>query len=289
MIVSLCVFWTVVLGWPLLKRHVWPIIAWGYRIRQEYQRMRGKRRLWRLLVRKLEPYMGHGLVHRVERQIRLAGRPWAITATELITIQLLGAIGLSVLGLTVVPSDVMGIYVVTAVLLLPYPNVRLSALAKKRQMEARSAVRFVKRRFVEKLRLGLPLDDALRSVAEIAPGEFGETFRRVLSQMRNRPLKDIMQDLRKEYEAPEVDTFCTALEYSDEKSPSSLIDSLQLQIGEEDDQQDEYIQAQIESAQPRLYGVLAVTSIYTLAFVIYFAWTIGRIQFGNGPMTFRLF
>lgn len=289
MVVSLCVIWTVVLGWPLLRRHAWPIIAWGYRVRQEYQRMRGRRKAWRLLVRKLEPYMGRGLVHRVERQLRLAGRPWPVTATELITIQLLGAIGVAVLGVTVIPSDVQQVFFLMGILLVFFPNVRLRSIARKRQLEARGAVRFIKRRFLEKLRLSLPLDDALRSVADIAPGEFGETFRRLLGQMRNRPLKDIMQDLRNEYEAPEVDSFCTALEYSDEKTPSSLIESLQLQIGEEDDQQDEFMEAQLEGTKPKLYGIVAMASVYTIVLTLYFWWAIERDQLGGGPMTFNLF
>lgn len=288
-IVALCVLWTLVLGWPLLRRHAWPLIAWGYRLRYEYQNMRGRRRAWRLLVRKIEPHLSRWMVQKVEKQLRLAGRPWPLTGVELLTLQLLGGVGLVVFGLVAIPADTRDVYWLLAVLLVFYPQYRLKVMAKKRQLEARIAIRFVKRRLHEKLRLGLPLDEALRSVAEIAPGEFGETFRQLLSQLQNRPLKSIAVDLRNEYEVPEVDTFCLALEYSDERTPASLIESLRLQISEEDDQQDEFIEAQLASATPKLYGILAVSVLFTLAISGYFFWAIMRSQYGGGPFMFRLF
>lgn len=288
-VVALCVLWTLVLGWPLLQRHAWPIISWGYRIRYEYQHMRGRRRAWRLLVRKVEPHLSQWLVQRVERQLRLTGRPWPLTGAELLTLQILGGVGLVVFGLTAIPADTQLLYWLLAVMLLFFPQYRMKVMAKKRQLEARGAVRFVKRRLLEKLRLGLPLDEALRSVAEIAPGEFGETFRRLLSQMRNRPLKSIAVDLRNEYEVQEVDTFAIALEYSDEKTPASLIESLRLQIAEEDDQQDEFIEAQLAGAMPKLYGIVALAVLYTLVLSGYFFWAIARSQWGGGPLILRLF
>jgi len=289
-IVALCVLWTLVLGWPILKRHAWPLIAWGYRLRYEYQNMRGRRRAWRLLVRKIEPHLSRWMVQKVEKQLRLAGRPWPLTGVELLTLQILGGVGLVVFGLVAIPTDVLTAYwLLVAQLVFFLPHQRLRGMIKKRQLDARIAVRFVKRRLFEKLRLGLPLDEALRSVAEIAPGEFGETFRKLIAQMQNRPLKAIAIDLRNEYEVPEVDTFCIALEYSDERTPASLIESLRLQIAEEDDQQDEFIEAQLASATPKLYGILGVSVLFTLAISGYFFWAIMQSQWNSGPFMFRLF
>ncbi|MBE3578280.1 MAG: type II secretion system F family protein [Limnochordales bacterium] len=288
MIVALCVAFALVAGWPIVKPHAWPAIAWGYRLRYEYQATRGRRRAWRLLVRKVEPHVSERLVRRLDRQLRLAGRPWPLTGVELLILQVLAGVGLAVLGLALIPQDAQTVYWLLAVLLVFFPQRRLSVLRKKRQLAARGAVRFAKRRLLEKLRLGLPLDDALRSVAEIAPGEFGETFRRLLGQTKNRSLKAIAVDLRKEYEVQEVDTFSTSLEYSDEKSPASLIESLRLQIAEEDDQLQEFIEAQLEGTVPKLYGVIAIAVLYTLVLSGYFFWAAARSQMG-GVFTFQLF
>ncbi|HHY67979.1 MAG TPA: type II secretion system F family protein [Alicyclobacillus sp.] len=287
MIVALCVAFVLVAGWPILKPHAWPAIAWGYRLRYEYETTRGRRRAWRLLVKKVEPHVSQRLVSRLDRQLRLAGRPWPITGVELLILQVLAGAGLAVFGLAMIPPDSQTIYWFLAILLVFFPQWRLAVLRKKRQLAARGAVRFVKRRLLEKLRLGLPLDEALRSVAEIAPGEFGETFRRLLAQMETRSLKSIAFDLRREYEVQEVDTFSTSLEYSDEKSPSSLIESLQLQIAEEDDQMQEFIEAQLEGTVPRLYGVIAIAVLYTLLLSGYFLWAVVRTQ--SGGFTFQLF
>ena len=282
-VVWLSVLFMLALGWPILRAHFWPVIAYGYQLRYEYRQMQGKRKLTRLLAGRLEPFYPAAWLRKIERQMRLAGRPWAMTAAELLTLQIAGGIGLILFGLIAIPPAQHGVWFLLSALLVFFPQNRLKGLIKKRQLEARSAARFAKRRLLEKLRLGLNLDEALRSTAEITPGEFGDTLRRLVAQLKTRALKSVAQDLRREYEVPEIDTLATALEYADEKTPASLIESLRLQIEEEDDQVEELIEAQLASATPKLYGVIALSVVFTLVVSGVFFWLAMQREMIGGP------
>lgn len=261
----------VAITWPLLKRMDPALSDQLFEWREEYKRMSGKSKAWRIFVNRTSAYINPSIVSKVDRLLRLAGRPGKIRAIDLIIRQLVIGVGVALFS-TQVP-DQKGPVFMLALILTIKPIASLGKRKKARQLEASEAIRFLKRRFVMLLKMGVPLTDALREIAEIAPGEFGETMRSYMDQLGSgRSLRDIMQDLRYEFEVRELDEFCVAIEMSDHKSPQILVDLISRQVRDEIARQDEFITNKVENTRPKLLSLVLLSALWSLGLFIFFGY-----------------
>jgi Flp pilus assembly protein TadB len=280
------IFWTTLLVftlcWPLLKRKLFFIHDKLYIWREEYRKMKGKRKGLRFVTQKMEPRLGKGLILRMNRLLRLSGNPWRLRGSELIVLEGIGVI-LSIFLCSTL-DQARGAIFLFCLLVLALPIRRLMTKVKRRQMDAAIAIRFLKRRLNTQLKMDVPIQDALVQMANIAPGEFGDVFRQLIHRMtQEKPLRDVMQELRREYEVRELDDFCLAIELSDQKTSTILIDLLDKQILEETHRMDEFIAYQTDIIKPKLLGIASLTFLFTLLLAGYFAYIAisDQIQSGN--------
>ncbi len=261
----------VSITWPLLKKVDPALSDRIYEWREEHRRMPGKKKAWRLFVHKTSPYINPSIVSKVDRLLRLAGRPGKVRAVDLIIRQLLIGVGVALLS-TQVPTEKGAVFLM-AIILAIKPITSLDKRKKARQLEASEAIRFLKRRFVMLLKMGVPLTDALREIADLAPGEFGITMRTHLDQLGGgRSLREVMQDLRYEFEVRELDEFCVAIEMSDQKSSQILVDLIARQVRDEIARQDEFITNKVENTRPKLLSLVLLSSLWSLGLFIFFGY-----------------
>ena len=261
----------VVITWPLLKRVDPTLSDMLYEWREEHRRMNGKQKAWRLFVHKTSPYINPSIVSKVDRLLRLAGRPGKVRAVELIIRQLLIGVGVALCS-TLVPSQKGAVFMMALILTIK-PITSLGKRKKARQLEASEAIRFLKRRFVMLLKMGVPLTDALREIADLAPGDFGGTMRAYMDQLGSgRSLREVMQELRYEFEVRELDEFCVAIEMSDHKSPQILVDLIARQVRDEIARQDEFITNKVENTRPKLLSLVLVSALWSLGLFIFFGY-----------------
>lgn len=286
------IFWATIfvltLSWPLLKRKLFFIHDKLYIWREEYQKMKGKRKALRFVTQKIEPWIGKGLILRMDRLLRLSGNPWRIRGSELIVLEGLGVI--LAIFLYSALEQARGATFLLCLLLLFMPIRRLMTKVKQRQMDAALSIRFLKRRLNTQLKMEVPIQDALGEIAAIAPGEFGEIFRQTIHRIRNktRSMREAMQELRREYEVRELDDFCLAIELSDEKTMAVLIDLLDKQILEETHRMDEFIAYQTDIIKPKLLGIASLTFLFTILLAGYFAYVAISVQIQSGNFFFGL-
>lgn len=210
-------------------------------------------------------------MNKVQKLIRLAGNPWKITASELIIALVLVAAGAILLSTQIQNARVE--FTLACFLLIAMPFTRLNKLKNKRQLEARTAIRFLKRRLNTQLKMGIPLDQALEEISSYAPGEFGSVFNDAVSQLtgqNRRSLKEVMQDLRLQYEVKELDSFCLSLELSDMKTMTILREQLDRQISEEAHRIDEFIEERSENVKPKLLSLATLTFLFSVSLAGYF-------------------
>lgn len=286
-IVILSVAFFVCATWKLWKPATEPVIDWYYRLRMDYRKIRGKRKWLQLLAGRFGVYIPKGIIYRIERVQRLAGHPWQLSPAELVLLEILGGSALFVISLGLQNAKTQ--FYILIVLLMIWPFTKMQQMAKKRRVEAREGTRFLKRRLRQELHRGIPLTDAIQDVGKtLPPGDFGETYRRYIAQIHERPLRDIMKELRAQYEVPELDSLCTAIEYSDRHSPRMLVQMLDRQITEEAYRLEELIEERTEAAKPKMIGMVALSILWTLVLGGYFgylalhdrAMTDGSIFFG---------
>ena len=242
-----------------------------YMLREQLQRMRGKQKTWKLFIQLTSPYINQGVLTKVDRLLRLAGRR-KVRAAELIIRQTIIGIVVASFSTQVAP-DVRTAVIMLAIILAIKPIVSLGKEKKTRQLQASEVIRFLKRRFVMLLKMKVPMTEALREIGQIAPGEFGETMRSYLDQLgTGRSLREVMQELRFEFEVRELDEFCVAIEMSDDKSPEILVDLIDRQVRDEIARQDEFITNKVENTRPKLLGLVALSSLWSLTLFIYFGY-----------------
>jgi Flp pilus assembly protein TadB len=286
-------FWTTLfvflLCWPLLKRKLFFIHDKLYLWQEEYRKMegKGKRKALRFVTQKIEPWIGKGLILRMDRLLRLSGNPWRITGSELIVLEGIGVI-VSVYVCTAL-DQARGATFLLCLLVLAMPIRRLMTKVKRRQMDAALTIRFLKRRLNTQLKMNVHIQDALVQMANIAPGEFGDVFRHMIHRMeQGESMREVMQELRREYEVRELDDFCLAIGLSDEKTSTILIDLLDKQILEETHRMDEFIAYQTDIVKPKLLGIASLTFLFTILLAGYFAYTAIVDQYQSGNYFFGL-
>lgn len=286
MIVGLSTLFLLVLFWPVVRQKHPEVADKFYEWRLEYKQMKGKRKGWKLLVKKAESIFGLGLISWVDRLLRLAGRPGRLHAVEFLLILLLLSAGLLLLS-TQVANQREAMYLI-AILVVIVVFLRLKKMRDKRQLEAREVIRFLKRRFATQLRMRMPLEEALREIAQLAPGSFGITFRSYVDQIGQRSLREVMTELSREYEVRELDEFCVALALSDQKTPEILAEMISRQVREETARLDEFINNKSEATKGKMIGLVALTAVWTMALSGYFAYfgLVDRFKGGGGFLFF---
>lgn len=267
----LTITFLLALIWPIMRKIDPRLSDYLYMLREQLQRMRGKQKTWKLFIQLTSPYINQGVLTKVDRLLRLAGRR-KVRAAELIIRQTIIGIVVASFSTQVAP-DVRTAVIMLAIILAIKPIVSLGKEKKTRQLQASEVIRFLKRRFVMLLKMKVPMTEALREIGQIAPGEFGETMRSYLDQLgTGRSLREVMQELRFEFEVRELDEFCVAIEMSDDKSPEILVDLIDRQVRDEIARQDEFITNKVENTRPKLLGLVALSSLWSLTLFIYFGY-----------------
>lgn len=275
--------------YPVIRKRSPEVFDFLYFWKQDYNAISGsKRKFLKFTVKRIEPFISKTATSRFERLVRIAGYPFGLTGKELIVIYLL-----IVIGGVYISTQVNNSKLEVLILGIGLPLYHIMLLMKKkriRQLYAAESIRFLKRRFVYLLRQNVDIVEALNLISEIDAGEFGVTLRRYIKEAREggRPLREVMFDLRSEYEIRSLDEFCIAIEWSDLKSPSILAEAIYRQIISENARMDEFIENKKEATKAKMIVLVAITAVWTLALTIIFA-VVGFFDFFRGGGDFLFF
>lgn len=278
---GLSVLLVLALAYPLLNKNT-EISDRFYMLRESYRRIavEGKNKQWVFAIKTVSPYMNKWMLGRLDRLLRLSGRKSGRTAEETLALYVL-----TVVPMMVVAWQLPNAKVQASILALFYPVIHMRGLMsrmQRRQIEAEEATRFMKRQLVLVLRQNVPVIEALHMMADDHPGEFGETFRKYLQQVKDgKPLREAMKEFREEYETRSLDDLCLAVELSDLKTPEMLSEQLYNQTLDENARVDEFIDKKQESSKGMMLLVVAVAFVWTLALILYFAYY-GFIDYFRG-------
>lgn len=272
LIVILVVVFILILAYPLVIKDT-QVSDQFYMVLKLFRKIsaEGKNRQWKFYVQGISPYMNRWAIGKLDRLIRLAGRPSGRTAEEMLIINVV----IVVIAL-LAASQLENARIQGMILALGYPILSISRLKTKkdrRQLEAEEATRFLKRQLVLVLRQQVPVMEALRMMTRDQPGNYGETFRDYLDQVDDgKSLRMAMKGLREEYETRALDDLCLAVELSDLKSPEMLAEQLYLQTLDENARVDEFIEKKRDSTKGMMMLVVGVSFIWTLAVCVFFAY-----------------
>jgi hypothetical protein len=216
----------------------------GRRVKEKSpKKKKGGKQIAFILGHELEDRLPDGIVECLSRVIRYAGKPQGYETSDWILLQIVFLI-LGTINFYLMRNKLFLAVMVFAILnMAPFMVIR--SKAKKRRFEAREHARRVKRQFRMQILHDVKIDDALKSVAETAPGEFGETFRKYMLRA-SESLSSAMRGLRDEYGIPELDQFALAIELSEQKTTSELIKELTRQIEDEEHFVKDYLEGRKE-------------------------------------------
>ncbi|MFD0591056.1 hypothetical protein ACFQZE_23960 [Paenibacillus sp. GCM10027627] len=263
------------LTFPFVRRFSPEVFHFFYDWAEEYKSMKGQnRRTLKFISRKTDVVVSQGVIRRFERLIRLAGYPMGLSARELIFIYVVIA-GAGIYASTQVVETTRMPVLILSFLVPAWHIVILRKKKNERQLYATESIRFLKRRFIYLLKNEVGIIQALDNVANLAPGEFGEVFRRYMDQVttneNKRSLRDVMADFRMEYEVSTLNSFCMAIELSELKSPGALADQIYRQTLKENASLEEFVEKKLHVTKGKMIGVVAVASVWTLALTVWFS------------------
>lgn len=255
-----------ILAFPLISR-----TDSAYLFLNTYKNSSIKGNPWNFAVKKLTPRLNVIGLGTLDRLLRLSGNTTGRSAAEWLLIYLAVLIPGMFMAATLPNARTAAVILV---LLIPYSSInRLRTKAQRRKLEAEEAARFMKRQIAVILRQKVPVIEALQMISDDMPGDFGEAFRRHLDEVSDgKSLRVAMREFREEFEAVALETFCLAVELADAKSPEILADQLYRQVLDENNRMEEFIEQKKESTNNRMILVVAVSFVWTLAVIGFFAY-----------------
>ncbi|MDQ6422644.1 hypothetical protein RB620_24735 [Paenibacillus sp. LHD-117] len=260
---------------PIIRRISPETFHFFYYWAEEYKALKGeRRRTLKFVSQKADVVVSKGVIRRFERLIRLAGYPMGLSARELIFIYIVVAIA-GIYASTQVVDKTKVPVLILSFLIPAWHIVTLRKKKNERQLYATESIRFLKRRFIYLLKNQVGIIQALDNIADLAPGEFGETFRRYMNQVttneNKRSLRDVMADFRQEYEVSTLNSFCMAIELSELKSPGMLADQIFRQTLKENASLEEFVEKKLHVTKGKMIGLVAVAAVWTLILSVWFS------------------
>ena len=127
---------------------------------------------------------------------------------------------------------------------------------------------------------------AMAQEANQGHSEFGERFVAKMKEASARGVGEVMMELAGEFRVPELTRFAQAIRHTEQTSAATLADAIEIQVRDETQRMDEFVDAEQTAAKAKTQGMAAVAFVYLVGAMILFLILIIRMYIHQGSTLF---